>query len=156
MTYLICQKNITEQEINNRRKYIYEIFQIYTFLDTKNSNENAIVLKSMPYTEIDLFLIIGHNSTTNKYIEQHYKEITEKNVIIISCYTKYFSSIKLLKDKNIYIPIGGEVTITYYGECYGFDFEITSEEICLYRNRELNLEELLNKVFRGIKYGKIN
>ena len=102
----------------------------------------------MPYTDIDLFLIIGHNNTTNKYLEQHYKEITEKNVLIISCYTKYFSSIKLLKDKNVYMPIDGEETKTYFGEHYGFDFEITFEEIRLYRNRKLNLEELLNKVFR--------
>ena len=148
MTYLICKNNITEQEIDSRRKYIYDVFHIYTFIDTKNSNENVIVLKSMPYTDIDLFLITGHNNTTNKYIEQHYKEITEKNVLIISCYTKYFSSIKLLKDKNVYTPIGGEETKTYLGEHYGFDFEITFEEIRLYRNRKLNLEELLNKVFR--------
>ena len=46
------------------------------------------------------------------------------------------------------MPIDGEETKTYFGEHYGFDFEITFEEIRLYRNRKLNLEELLNKVFR--------
>ncbi len=148
MTYLICKNNITEQEIDSRRKYIYDVFHIYTFVDTKNSDENVIVLKSMPYTAIDLFLIIGHNNTTNKFLEMHYKEIKEKNVLIISCYTKHFSSIKLLKDKSVYTPIDGEETKTYLGEDYGFDFEITFEEIRLYRNRKLDLEELLNKIFR--------
>lgn len=148
MTYLICKNNVTEQEIDSRRKYIYDVFHIYTFVDTKNSDENVIVLKSMPYTDIDLFLIIGHNNTTNKFLEMHYKEIKEKNVLIISCYTKHFSSIKLLKDKRVYTPIDGEETKTYYGEEYGFDFEITFEEIRLYRNRKLDLEELLNKIFR--------
>ena len=148
MTYLICKRNITQQEIEDRRKYIYDVFHIYTLVDTKNSNENLIVLRSMPYTDIDLFLIIGHNNATNKYLEIHHKEIKEKNVLIISCYTKHFSSIRLLKDKNVYTPIDGKEIKTYIGEHYGFNFEITFEEIRLYRNSKLELEELLNKIFR--------
>ena len=148
MTYLICKNNIQAQEIEERRKYIYDVFHIYTLIDTKNSNKNLVVLKSMPYTAIDLFFIIGHNNSTDNYLKQHYKEIEEKNILIIACYTKKFLSIKLLKNKNVYTPIKEEIVEIYSGEDYGFKFDITDEEILLYRNRRKDLEEILNKIFR--------
>ena len=121
---------------------------LYILFATKNSNKNLVVLKSMPYTAIDLFFIIGHNNSTDNYLKQHYKEIEEKNILIIACYTKKFLSIKLLKNKNVYTPIKEEIVEIYSGEDYGFKFDITDEEILLYRNRRKDLEEILNKIFR--------
>lgn len=148
MTYLICKNDIKKQEVEERRKYIYDVFHIYTFVDTKSSNENLIVLRSMPSTEIDLFLIIGHNKATDNYLNEHYKEIRENNVLIIACCTKYFSSIRLLKNKKVYTSKNGEIIKTYFGEDYGFKFDITDEEILLYRKRKMSSEQLVDKIFR--------
>jgi hypothetical protein len=148
MTYLICKNDIKSKEIEERQKYIYDVFHIYTFVDTKNSNKNIVVLKSMPDNMIDLFFIIGHNNFTDNYLIENYNKIKEKNILIIACYTKYFSSIKLLKDKIVYIPMNGNIVKTYNGNDYGFNFEVTDEEIRMYRRRKENLNEMLNTIFK--------
>lgn len=150
MRYLICKNNIQHEEIKERQKYIYDVFHIYTFVDTKNSSKKVIVLKSMPYTSIDLFFVIGHDKSTDEYLKENYKKIQEKNILIISCNTKYFSSIKLLTNKNVYIPREENIVNTYSGNDYGFRFDITDEEIRIYRNRNKELEEILNKIFRRL------
>lgn len=151
MTYLICKNNISLKEIEERQKYIYDVFHIYTFIDTKSSNKNLVILKSMPDNIIDLFFIIGHTNLTNDYLKENYKNIKERNILIISCFTKYFSSIKFLKSKNVFIPTNGNIVKTYDGGNYGFDFEITDEEIQMYRKRKKNLREILNTIFKKKK-----
>ena len=147
MTYIVCKENVTRREINERIKYIYDVFHIYILVDTKNSNENVVFLKSVPCTGLDLFFIVGHTGATNRYLKEHYKKIRERNILIISCYIKFFLSANFLKNKKVYVPINDGKIKTYSGECYGFDFEITFEELRLYRNRKLGLEKLLSKIF---------
>lgn len=150
MKYVVLKRNVESTEITERMKYIYDTFRIYTIIDNVNSSKDITVLKSIPDFSIDLLMIIGHDRSTNEYLKTHYKNIKEKNVVIIACNTLSFSSLKLFKDKNIYVPHNRGIINFYDGENYGFNFNITDEEIMLYRNREEKLENVLNKTFEKI------
>lgn len=147
MKYLIVKNNLTNEEIIGRKDYIYNLFQIYTFKDNINSTLDTTLLKSVPENAINLFMIVGHDRSTDEYIKNHYKEIVEDNIVIISCNTSKFKNLNLLKNKNVYLPKNGKIIDFYDGKNYGFDFYITDDEIMLYRNKNKNLEKMLNDTF---------
>lgn len=147
MKYIIAKSNVSNKEIKARMEYIYDIFHIYTLKDNINSTEDITILKSMPESAVDLFMILGHDRRTDEFIRASYKEIRENNVVIIACNTSNFSSLRLLKNKNIFLPKNGAIISSYDGKNYGFDFNITDEEIILYRNRDKQLVNMLNNTF---------
>ena len=138
MKYIITKSNISNKEIKARMEYIYDLFHIYTLKDNINSTKDITILTTVPEGAIDLCIIIGHDRRTNEYIKANYKKIKENNIAVIACNTSKFSSLKLLKNKNIFLPNGTN---------YGFDFNITDEEIILYRNRNEKIENMLNNTF---------
>jgi hypothetical protein len=146
--YLIAKDNISQEELVERIKYIYEIFHIYTIKDNVQSTDKIIILNSIPKNQLDLFIIVGHDKRTDEYIIKHYKEIIEKKVIILACNTLKFLSLKFLKNKDIYIPQNTGIINVYNGEKYGFKFDVTDEEILLYRYRNEKIENTLNQIFR--------
>lgn len=148
MKYIITKSNVSNAEVKARMEYIYDLFHIYTLVDTVNSNKDITILKTIPENAIDLFMIIGHDSKTDEYIRVNYKKIKENNIVIIACNTARFSSLKLLKDKNIFIPKNDGIIDFYSGANYGFDFNITDEEVILYRNKNEKMEIMLNNTFK--------
>lgn len=147
MKYLITKSNISSKEIKARMEYIYDLFHIYTLIDTVNSNKDITILITIPENAVDLFMIIGHDRRTDEYLRNNYKRIKENNIVVIACNTLRFSSLKLLKNKNVFIPKNGKLIDFYDGTNYGFDFDITDEEIILYRNRNEKFENMLNNTF---------
>jgi hypothetical protein len=145
--YLISKSNITNAELSARIEYIYEVFNIYTLKDNSNSNSNITTLNSIPTNCIDLMVIIGHDITTDNYIKDNYKKITENNIVIIACNTGCFSNLSLLSEKNVYLPKNKKIINCYTGEKFGFKFNITDEEILLYRNKNKKLNEVLESYF---------
>lgn len=150
MRYLIVKPNISEKEILARMEYIYDVFNLYTLKDSLNSAEEIVVLQSIPKTTIDLFMIVGHDRKTDDYMKTHYKEIQENNIVIIACNTSKFKCLDLFKNKNVYIPKNKNIISSYSGQRYGFDFEITDEEIMLYRNRSKDIEKMLKNTLERI------
>ena len=148
MKYLITKSNVSNAEIEARMKYIYDLFHIYTLVDTVNSNKDITILTTIPENAVDLFMIVGHDRRTDEYLRANYKSIKEKNIVIIACNTSRFSSLKLLKNKNVFIPKNGGIIDFYDGENYGFNFNITDEEIILYRNRNEHIEIMLSNTFQ--------
>lgn len=147
MKYLITKSNVSNAEIEARIKYIYDLFHIYTLVDTVNSNKDITILTSIPENAVDLFMMVGHDRRTDEYLRANYKSIKEKNIVIIACNTSRFSSLKLLKNKNVFIPKNGGIVDSYDGMNYGFNFNITDEEIILYRNKNEDMEMMLANAF---------
>jgi hypothetical protein len=145
--YIIAKNNVSSKEIRARMEYIYDLFHIYTLKDNINSTKDIIVLKTIPESAIDLYMIVGHDRRTDEYIRDNYKKIKESNIVVIACNTSKFSSLKLLKNKNIFLPKNGGIIDFYDGTNYGFDFNTTDEEIMLYRNKNRNLYKMLNDTF---------
>lgn len=147
MKYIIAKSNVNNKEIKARMEYIYDIFHIYTLKDNINSTKDITILKSIPESAVDLFMILGHDRQTDEFIRANYNKIKENNVVIIACNTSKLSSLRLLKNKKIFLPKNGAIISFYDGKNYGFDFNITEEEIIFYRNRYKQLENMLNNTF---------
>lgn len=151
MRYIICKNDISSREVSARMEYIYGLFHIYTLKDNINSCENTIVLKSIPNNQPDILMLVGHDPITNNYIIQNIDSISEKNIIIISCNTKKIRQLSNIKNKNIYVPNNPSKINYYNGKEFGFQFDITDEEIMLYRNKNENLDNMLKNTFERIK-----
>lgn len=148
MRCLICKESVATPEIAERIKYIYEVFHIYTFKESDRNN--YIMLSSIPRGQLDLLLIIGHDPYTNNYVIDNLKKIKEKNIIVISCNTQRIRNLKDWNDKYIYLPKQRNKINCYDGQDIGFEFDITDEEVMLYRNRRKNLIDMLDSVFEKI------
>ena len=148
MKYIVTKRDVSNAEIEARMKYIYDLFHIYTLVDTVNSDKGITILTTIPENAVDLFMIVGHDRRTNEYLRANYKNIKEKNIVIIACNTSRFSSLKLLKNKNVFIPKNGGIIDFYDGINYGFNFNITDEEIMLYRNKNQDIEIMLGNTFQ--------
>lgn len=136
MRYLICKNNVSNQEIIARMKYIYDLFHIYTFKNSKNSNKNIIELVSIPTNQLDIIMLVGHDPITNNYIINNIDIIPENNIIVISCNTRKIKNLKDTRNKKIFLPKKSGKINYYDGAEIGFDFDITDEENILYRNRK--------------------
>ena len=148
MKYIVTKRDVSNAEIEARMKYIYDLFHIYTLVDTVNSDKDITILTTIPENAVDLFMIVGHDRRTDDYLRANYKNIKEKNIVIIACNTSRFSSLKLLKNKNVFIPKNGGIIDFYDGINYGFNFNITDEEIILYRNKNQDIEIMLGNTFQ--------
>ena len=132
MKYLITKSNVSNAEIEARMKYIYDLFHIYTLVDTVNSNKDITILITIPENAVDLFMIVGHDRRTDEYLRANYKSIKEKNIVIIACNTSSFSSLKLLKNKNVFTPKNGGIIDFYLIVlCDFYEFIITAWAVIL-------------------------
>ena len=148
MRCLIFKEEVDIDEVADRIKYIYEVFNIYTFKEFKKNN--YILLNSIPKGQLDLLLIIGHDPDANDYVIDNIYKIKEKNIIVISCNTQRIRNGKNLNNKNIYLPKQRNNVNCYDGHDIGFEFDITDEEVMLYRNRRQNFSDMLDEVFEKI------
>lgn len=152
MRYLICKNNISNEEIVARIKYIYDVFHIYTLKSNKNYNEKIVALSSIPKNQPDILMIVGHDPITNEYIIENIDKIPEKNIIILSCNTSKIRELrKNIKDKNIYLPKNSGKIKYFDGKEVKFGFDVTNEEIILYRNRKVKLEKMILKAFERLE-----
>lgn len=143
MRYLIFKNNVSNEEINARMQYIYDIFHVYTFKDSQNSNSTMTVLVSIPKNEIDVLMIIGHAPWTNNYIMENIGNISESNIIVISCNTGIIRNLRNFYNKKVFLPkMKGKIDY-YDGKEIGFEFDITDEENMLYKNRKMELYAMI-------------
>ena len=152
MRYLICKKDVSKGEIFARIKYRHDVFHVYTLKSKQNSNEEIVALSSIPKNQPDVLMLVGHDPITNNYIIENIDKIPEKNVIVLSCNTSKIRSLrKNIKNKNIYLPKDSGKIKYFDGQEVKFEFDVTDEEVILYRNRKENFEEMIVKAFERIE-----
>ena len=150
MRYLISNE-VSNDEIRARIAFLQEIFNIYIVRSFEDVFEGFLVYESFPKQDIDLFMIIGHNIKVDNLMISNYKKIYETNIVFITCFTENFYSTELFKEKNIFFPKTKGIEKIYNGSDFGFDFDITDEELYMYNNRKNDLDILLDIAFRRKK-----
>lgn len=147
MRYLLGEKQISE--IEERKKYIYNVFKIY--LLEKEKVGGFVVLESVPTNALDIFLIVGHTDEVFSYIRDNKKFINEKYIIVITCYAECIKSLDLT-DKEVYISYQSQRYSLYRnGIDYGFGFKITDSELNLYNARQDDITKKLDMSFTKLK-----
>lgn len=145
MKYLLDEELVSE--VDQRQKYIYDVFKLYTLVTYNNTN--FIKFSSIPSSELDILMIIGHDVTVENFLRYNNNEIKENTIIIISCNASKFK--KYLRNKEIYISLNDdEITTKRDGKDYNFDFDVTESEINLY-NSKGSLVERLSKSFKKVE-----
>ncbi|MBR0492070.1 MAG: hypothetical protein IJJ82_08560 [Clostridia bacterium] len=151
MRYLICKNNVSNTEISARMKYIYDLFHIYTFKNSKNCSKNIIELNSIPTNQLDVIMIVGHDPVTNNYIINNIDDILENNIIVISCNTRKIRNLKDTKNKKIFLPKKTGKIEYYDGTEVGFEFDITDEENILFRNRKKEFYSMITSALERME-----
>ena len=143
MRYIILDESITNKEINSRKKYIQKATGLY-FL-TKKIGE-GIEFRSIPSNSIDCVLIVGHNASIIKYLDNN--NVLEENIAIVSCV--FNLSRYLFKEKKVYVSYGADGKTSYYdGTPWNLYFNISKEEIKII-NSYGDFIDRINKYFRRI------
>ena len=152
MRYILIKDSVSNEEINERIKYIYDVFHIYTYVDRDYSSNGLITIKEFPSNFLNLLVIVGHFPNTIIYLLNNIKTIKEKNILLLTCYTDLFDLKKVSKkyNKTIFVSKSSD-EVNYYNGCkYGFNFDITHEEILMYRYKNEEFYNSLNNVFERI------
>jgi hypothetical protein len=144
MRYILLRANIQNNEIHERIKYLYDVFDLYMYV-TERTDEYT-VLSSIPTSEYDIIFLVGHNVSIERYIRKNKENIVEKIVVIDSCFIGTISYIRRLSNKKVYVSKNLNGKDYMYGE-YGFNFKATESEILLYRYRKADTESILHKIY---------
>ena len=142
MRYVILKSNISYREIKSRQEYLYDIFKVYTI---PFYSKDSLELKSMLESTYDVLFVCGHNNQVLDYLEKNIP--VESNVVLITCYIGPIRQLKL-RDKNIFYT--SKITDIISGEEYGFNYDVTYEEINFYNCKKVLLEEKLSECFERI------
>ena len=143
MRYIILDESITNKEINSRKKYIEKATGLY-FL-TKKIDE-GIEFRSIPSNSIDCVLIVGHNVSIIKYLDNN--NVLEENIAMVSCV--FNLSRYLFKGKKVYVSYGDDGKTSYYdGTPWNLYFNISKEELKII-NSYGDFIDRINKYFRRI------
>ena len=143
MRYIILNKLITSDEISSRKKYIEKATGLF-FL-TKKIKE-GVEFSSIPSNSIDCILIVGHNISVKKYLENN--KIVEDNIVVVSCI--FHISKYLFSGKKIYVSYGDDGKTSYYdGTQWNLKFNISKEELKLINSYGPFIDRI-NKYFRRV------
>lgn len=137
-----------EDTKKSRMEYLFDVFKIYTL---SKEDEDFIILEGFPFKFIDVFFIIGHEKLVYEYLKKNFNSIEEKNMVIITCYPKMFKEFKG-KGKNIFVSKNdNDITRTYEGNKWGFEFDISDSELDLYNSRNGNIMDKLRSSMINIE-----
>ena len=130
MRYLLQIENY--EEVSHRQKYLEQIFHVWFTIDN-DCLGRFIVFDSFPVSfEKDICLIYGHNYEIISLLNNHFKEIPEKNIYSISCLPRNKNSF-YVPNKKIFIAAQENNRVSLrHGADYGFDFDVCDTEINLY------------------------
>ena len=112
---------------------------------TKKIDE-GIEFRSIPSNSIDCVLIVGHNVSIIKYLDNN--NVLEENIAIVSCV--FNLSRYLFKGKKVYVSYGADGKTSYYdGTPWNLYFNISKEELKII-NSYGDFIDRINKYFRRI------
>ena len=146
MIEFVVLKNVFfKKEIQSRMHYCNNAFHLYF---TFQIDANSLRIRSFPNTAVEYLFIVGHNNDICKYILN--KKDYVKNIIIISCgipeiYFKKFNA------KHIFVSNRNSSKNYFYnGRDWGFNFNITEDELDLYNLNGKDIKEKVNQICKKV------
>ncbi len=153
MRYIVLGLNKNNiKEIVERKRYIEHTFGLYAL---PFYGKNYVEFKSIPLTEFDLLMIIGHNYLVYDYLSSN--KPSENNLVLVTCYTGIIKKL-VLQNKNVYVSKNENgYTQLYNGSEWNINFKISDSELELYNSdNKSNLTDRLNETFERVNFdGKI-
>ena len=148
MRYLLRKENQTE--ILSRKAFLMDTFHLW-FIE-KGILDSFIILESVPSTsEKDICIIYGHNNEVATFLKYHRKNIPEKNIFIIACFTNNPKDF-IVPGKRVFVaPQEKEDGVKLReGNPFGFEFDISDVELYLFNARIENTYEKLLFAFNRV------
>jgi hypothetical protein len=147
MRYIVLglnRKNM--KEIVERKRYIEHTFGLYVI---PFYNKQYVEFKSIPLTECDLLMIIGHNYLVYDYLNSN--KPSENNIVLVTCYTGIIKQL-LLPNKKVYVSKNEDgYTQLYNGAEWNINFKISDSELELYNSdNKFNLTNRLEESFERV------
>ena len=144
---IFCLDKNLSAEVKHRIDYLFDVFGLY-FVSPIDKGR-FISFESFPKKTLDICFIVGHNTAVSTFLNS--QTIKENTIVVISCDGGYKKSF-CIPNKKIYLSyrnIQG-LTLRRKGENYGFLFDPTDSELCLYNCTEKNIYERINRSFDRI------
>lgn len=136
------------EEIVARKKYIFDVFGVYSIETCERSN--FIKLISIPENfENDLIFFVGHHNAINNFLNLDLNIISNKSIVLITCkandnyisLSRCANQIYLARQKDNYAVILDK-------DDYGFDFDPVESEVIMYNlKNKYPIYQILNKAF---------
>ncbi len=142
MRYILFKKNVSINEIRSREEFLYNIFNIYTI---PFIYDNYIEFRSIPEKYGNIIFINGHNNDVFNWLIKNFPK--ENIIVMISCYQ---GIIRILRFPYKEMYSTNYITYKLNGKDYGFDFDITDEELNLYNCPYYLIKEKLKYAFERI------
>lgn len=144
--FVILKDKFSETEVQSRMHYCNNAFSLY-FMFHKNSN--VLIIRSFPRTPVKYLFVVGHNYDVCRYILSINDYI--ENIIIISCRIPKIY-LKIFNAKKIFVSNGNDyINYFYNGIHWGFNFNITEDELKLYNTDENDISKKINRIFMRVK-----
>ena len=142
MRYVIIKNNVGMNEIRSRQSFLYDIFKVYTI---PYFYGDYVEMKSIMSTTYDVVFVFGHNNLVFDYLCNNMAD--ESNIVLLTCYS---DSITAYRCDNKTIFHTSKITDLLSGIEYGFNHDITDEEINLYNCKKITLDDKLNECFERV------
>lgn len=144
--FIVLKGDFSNQEIISRMHYCNNAFHLYF---TYEVTANSLVIKSFPKTSVKYLFIVGHNHDICKYLLSKKEQI--ENVIIISCkvpknYINKFNAKRIFVSKR-----ESDKNYFYNGKEWGFNFDITEDELDLFNISVKDIQDKVRLLFRRVK-----
>lgn len=143
--FVILKKIFSNDEIKSRIHYCNSVFCLYF---TYRIKDNALIISSFPNTAKKYLFIVGHNSDICKYILSKHEFI--ENLVIISCKIPEFYLNKFSANKIFISNRNSNGNFFYNGKDWGFNFNITEDELDLFNLTAKDIQEKINQIFRRV------
>ena len=137
MRYLLHET--LQDELSGRQKYLFDVFRMY-FVPGKTES-GFIPLKPIGVGAPDILFITGHNNYVEDYLKTRAKIIPERTIVITSCTGQAVKNY-IIEKKEIYIPDLQPICLLRDGKPYGFEFEISDNELDLYNSSGTIMERI--------------
>lgn len=142
MKYILLNNRIKDSEINDRIKYIYKVFHLYSYTKIE---KNRVEIISIPNNSLNLTIIIGHNFKIVNYLLKN--KVKTKILVLVTCFKGDITKIKF-NSKTVYISKNTNGDTKYYdGNNWGFNFDITDSELDLFNSKENDVIKKLDNSF---------
>ena len=146
MRYLLATSKY--EEIPSRCDYLHDVFGFYFCPNT--ISDGFISLTPLGVCEVPFLFIVGHYTQVENYLKQNSDNISEKYIILITCFA---DKLKKYKSKNIVFYSSYDInglSYLYPGVEYGFQFNITESELKYYSSKTPNMILRLDSAFHRL------
>jgi len=143
MRYVILNKNMSDEEISSRKKFIEKVTDLYF---VPKMIEEGMEFVSIPSQSIDCIFIVGHNVNVSSYLQNN--DIVESNLVVVSC--AFNINKRIYTSKRIYVSFGNNGITDYFdGSEWNLNYNISKEELKIINSSGSFMERVEN-IFRRL------